>query len=82
MADQLTEEQIAEYKEAFALFDKDGDGTVSAKELGTVMRSFGANPTDAELHRMIAEVDTDENGTMDFPEFFTMMAKQGPTKRA
>ena len=27
MADQLTEEQIAEFKEAFALFDKDGDGT-------------------------------------------------------
>jgi hypothetical protein len=27
MADQLTEEQIAEFKEAFCLFDKDGDGT-------------------------------------------------------
>lgn len=26
-ADQLTEEQIAEFKEAFSLFDKDGDGT-------------------------------------------------------
>jgi hypothetical protein len=29
MADQLTEEQIAEFKEAFSLFDKDGDGTSS-----------------------------------------------------
>ena len=28
MADQLTEEQIAEFKEAFSLFDKDGDGKV------------------------------------------------------
>ena len=28
MADQLTDEQIAEFKEAFALFDKDGDGTL------------------------------------------------------
>jgi len=27
MADQLTDEQIAEFKEAFSLFDKDGDGT-------------------------------------------------------
>jgi len=26
MADQLSEEQIAEFKEAFSLFDKDGDG--------------------------------------------------------
>ena len=36
MADQLTEEQIAEFKEAFSLFDKDGDGTITTKELGTV----------------------------------------------
>ena len=26
MADQLTDDQIAEFKEAFSLFDKDGDG--------------------------------------------------------
>ena len=41
MADQLTEEQIAEFKEAFSLFDKDGDGSITTKELGTVMRSLG-----------------------------------------
>merc|ERR1719231_1781891 len=57
MADQLTEEQIAEFKEAFSLFDKDGDGTITTKELGTVMRSLGQNPTEAELADMINEVD-------------------------
>ena len=36
MADQLTEEQIAEFKEAFSLFDKDGDGTITTKELGAI----------------------------------------------
>ena len=30
MADQLTEEQIAEFKEAFSLFDKDGDGKLDS----------------------------------------------------
>ena len=50
MADQLTEEQTAEFKEALSLFEKDGDGTITTKELGTVMRSLGQNPTEA--HRL------------------------------
>uniref|UniRef100_UPI00035AC984 RGECO1 n=1 Tax=Discosoma sp. TaxID=86600 RepID=UPI00035AC984 len=74
--DQLTEEQIAEFKEAFSLFDKDGDGTITTKELGTVMRSLGQNPTEAELQDMINEVDADGDGTFDFPEFLTMMARK------
>ena len=56
MADQLSEEQIAEFKEAFSLFDKDGDGTITTKELGTVMRSLGQNPTESELTDMVNEV--------------------------
>jgi len=72
----LTEEQIAEFKEAFSLFDKDGDGNITSKELGTVMRSLGQNPTEAELRDMINEVDADGNGTIDFPEFLTMMARK------
>lgn len=63
-ADQLTEEQIAEFKEAFSLFDKDGDGTITTKELGTVMRSLGQNPTEAELQDMINEVDADGESTL------------------
>ena len=76
MVDQLTEEQIAEFKEAFSLFDKDGDGTITTKELGTVMRSLGQNPTEAELQDMINEVDVDGNGTIDFPEFLSLMARK------
>ena len=76
MADQLTEEQTAEFREAFALFDKDGDGTISTKELGTVMNSLGQKPRAAELETMINEVDIDGNGEIDFEEFLTMMAKK------
>ncbi len=46
-------------KEAFQLFDKDGNGTISTKELGMAMRSLGQNPTEAELQDMINDVDTD-----------------------
>ncbi|CAG7903926.1 unnamed protein product [Brassica rapa] len=99
MADQLTDEQISEFKEAFSLFDKDGDvnilslfgfslptrknnycdpfnSCITTKELGTVMRSLGQNPTEAELQDMINEVDADGNGTIDFPEFLNLMAKK------
>jgi calmodulin len=76
MVEQLTGDQIAEFKEAFSLFDKDGDGSITTKELGTVMRSLGQNPTEAELQDMISEVDVDGNGTIDFPEFLNLMARK------
>mmetsp|Transcript_35185 Transcript_35185/g.69878 ORF Transcript_35185/g.69878 Transcript_35185/m.69878 type:complete len:163 (-) Transcript_35185:275-763(-) len=56
--------------------EKGGVGTITTKELGTVMRSLGQNPTEAELADMINEVDADGNGTIDFPEFLTMMARK------
>ena len=55
---------LSEFKEAFSLFDKDGDGTITTKELGTVMRSLGQNPTEAELQDMINEVDADGEFTL------------------
>ena len=76
MADQLTEDQISEFKEAFSLFDEDGDGSITTKELGTVMRSLGQNPTEAELQDMINEVDADGYGAIDFPEFLNLMARK------
>mmetsp|Transcript_5517 Transcript_5517/g.12983 ORF Transcript_5517/g.12983 Transcript_5517/m.12983 type:complete len:154 (+) Transcript_5517:61-522(+) len=69
MAVQLTEEQIAEFKEAFSLFDKDGDGTISTKELGTVMRALGQNPTEADLQDMIKTADPDRIGRISFDSF-------------
>lgn len=42
-------------------------GQITTKELGTVMRSLGQNPSESELQDMINEVDSDNNGTIDFP---------------
>jgi len=42
-------------------------GEITTKELGTVMRSLGQNPSESELQDMINEVDADNNGTIDFP---------------
>jgi len=51
-------------------------GAITTKDLGTVMRSLGQNPTDAELQDMINEVDADGNGTIDFPEFLSLQARK------
>ena len=74
--EESTEEYMAEFKIAFGLFDKDGDGVISMKELGTVMRSLGQNPTEQELQDMINEVDSDGTGTIDFPEFLAFLARK------
>lgn len=76
MTSILTTEQIAEFKEAFSLFDKDGKGEISEKELITVLRALGNNPTEDELESMIREVDEDGSGTIDFGEFLEMMARK------
>ena len=73
---ELTEDQIAEFKECFALFDEDGSGTVDCAELGNVMKSLGQKMTDEELQTMITYVDADGSGTVDFAEFLGMMARQ------
>ncbi|XP_076095369.1 uncharacterized protein LOC143066261 [Mytilus galloprovincialis] len=72
----LSEETIAEFKEAFGLFDKDNNGQITSSELGTVMRSLGQNPTNADITEMINEVDSDGSGTINFAEFTKMMGKK------
>lgn len=52
----LNEEQVSEFKEAFMLFDKDEDGTISVTELGVVMRSLGQRPTGNKLKSIFALV--------------------------
>ena len=51
-------------------------GTVTTKELGTVMGSLGQNPTEAELEDVTNEVDADGNGAIDFPELLSLMARK------
>ena len=50
MAAKLTERQINEFKEVFSLFDRNGDGTISKRELGKAIRkSVGQRLSESEL---------------------------------
>jgi len=73
-AQPLSEDEIKAFKDVFALFDKDASGTITAHELGEIMRSLGQNPSDSELQDMINEVDIDHSGSIDFEEFLKMMS--------
>ncbi|KAL3858448.1 hypothetical protein ACJMK2_013039 [Sinanodonta woodiana] len=57
----------------FKMFDINGDNRISSAELGTVLRGLNQNPTEAELKEMIAELDSNGNGTIEFDEFVKMM---------
>lgn len=50
---------LSQYFEAFNHFDKDNSGHITTKELGTLMKSLGENPTENELQRIINTVDID-----------------------
>ena len=74
---KLTEVQIQEFKEAFALFDRDGDALLTASELGVVMRALGLTPTEADLKEIVTSVDKDGNGKVDFNEFLNLVTSKG-----
>uniref|UniRef100_A0A7S3NGR9 EF-hand domain-containing protein n=1 Tax=Euplotes harpa TaxID=151035 RepID=A0A7S3NGR9_9SPIT len=72
----LTEEQKAELKEAFSLFDKDGDGTITIDELSIVMKSIGQNSSKEAVKEMIGDIDSDDDGEVSFEEFMKLMARK------
>ena len=76
MTDQLSEKQIDNYKQAFVLFDKDNNSSISPVDLAAAMKSLGVSPTEYNLQDMINEVDIDGNGSVEFPEFLRMMVRK------
>lgn len=63
MKDQDSEEEI---REAFRVFDKDGNGFISAAELRHVMTNLGEKLTDEEVDEMIREADIDGDGQVNY----------------
>lgn len=73
MKKSLDDEQLEELREAFNLFDADGSGTIDIRELKAAMRALGFQIKKAEIRQMIAEIDKDDSGAIDFDEFRELM---------
>ena len=63
-----------ELKEAFDLFDINGNGYISKDELIQAMKKMGENLTDEEIDKMIKSADINKDGQVSFEEFKRMMA--------
>ncbi|KAL1317940.1 hypothetical protein HN51_070173 [Arachis hypogaea] len=66
-------EVLENLKDAFSVFDIDGNGSITADELHNVMASLGESCSLDECRKMINGVDSDGDGAIDFEEFRTMM---------
>ena len=69
----FTIQQIEEYERAFKLFDKNGNGKISANELSVVLKSLNHNVRDREVSDMINEVNGLETGEISFETFLSLM---------
>jgi calmodulin len=70
----LNDQQISDFKEAFSLFDTDGDGTINLAELGSMLSTIGVFTTNAELETILLEADESGTGSINFTSFINYMA--------
>ena len=92
VATRLTDAR-ADVREAFALFDKKGTGTIQREDLGDLLRALGQNPTQADVATLASRVpnasafslswlcfkDPDEYawGAVDFNSFNQILNRPG-----
>ncbi|KAJ7515915.1 hypothetical protein O6H91_22G034500 [Diphasiastrum complanatum] len=68
----IDDDQTEELHTVFDIFDEDRDGKISSEELSRSMAKLGFNLTDAEVVSMMAAVDENGNGSVDFEEFLSL----------
>merc|ERR1719506_3269615 len=74
--DPQTKERKKRIKDAFKVFDEENNDIADVREVGTIMRSLGVNPTEKELHGMLAQMEEDEpTGFVKYEKFEPVVLK-------
>ncbi|XP_049290854.1 troponin C, isoallergen Bla g 6.0101-like isoform X2 [Anopheles funestus] len=73
MVEEDAEAMQQELKEAFRLYDKEGNGYITTQVLREILKELDDNLTNEDLDMMIEEIDSDGSGTVDFDEFMEVM---------
>ena len=61
------------------MIDKDKKGTISVNDIIKIMKNFGYPIKKSEAQKMVADIDDNSDGEIDFEEFVTLMEKQTNT---
>ncbi|XP_077987893.1 neo-calmodulin-like [Glandiceps talaboti] len=68
------EEELAGFREAFNVFDRDHDGFIDASELRKVVTEIGEEKiSEKEFDEIMKEADSNNDGKIDCEEFITYM---------
>ncbi|XP_052768597.1 calmodulin-alpha-like isoform X1 [Mya arenaria] len=73
---QEADDLLSEMKEAFKVFDGDGNGYISQAELKHTLYKMGERLMEEEIEEMMMEADTDGDGQISFPEFCRLVRIQ------
>ncbi|XP_044467174.1 probable calcium-binding protein CML15 [Mangifera indica] len=61
-------DQVNQLRDIFARFDMDSDGSLTILELAALLRSLGLKPSGDQLHVLLANMDSNGNGSVEFDE--------------
>ncbi len=72
----LSKDEIEELRQAFDLFDTDGNGTIDPKEVRAAMQSLGFEAKNQTIYQIIQDIDKNSTGEIDFDQFLDLMTRR------
>uniref|UniRef100_W5MB26 Myosin, light polypeptide 3, skeletal muscle n=1 Tax=Lepisosteus oculatus TaxID=7918 RepID=W5MB26_LEPOC len=68
-------DEIADFKEAFLLFDRTGNSKIAYNQVADVMRALGQNPTNKDVNKILGNPTPEEMNAkaIDFDQFLPML---------